>query len=43
MSDPWYGVDYLTYSIVPQRIILLIYLPRRYQGCDSQCYEQVYD
>jgi hypothetical protein len=36
MSDPWYGADYLTYSIVPQRIILPIYLPRRYQGRDSQ-------
>jgi hypothetical protein len=43
MSDPWYGVDNLIYSIVPWRIILPTYLPRRYQGHDSQSCEQVYD
>jgi hypothetical protein len=43
MSNPWYGADYLTYSIVPQSIILPTYLPRHYQGCDSQSCKQVYD
>jgi hypothetical protein len=43
MSDPWYGADYLIYSIVPWRIILPTYLPRHYQDRNSQSCEQVYD